>query len=199
MLSTDLVLAHVGIASLWLPIVLSAVAVFLLASVMWMVVGHHKNDWRKLGNEDAVMDAVRGQAPEGGAFVFPMGCSSENPKEFQTPEFQAKWAKGPTGYLYVRKPGPMTMTPMLVQSIVFYLVVSTLVAHLATAACHAGEARGYVFHFVLLASWMSYALGMIWGTIRSGMTWRHTLLCMVDCLVYAAATAGIFAWRWPAA
>jgi len=192
-------LLHIPLASLWLPIVLSAVAVFFLAGLAWMVVGHHAKDWVKLPNEDAVMDAIRGQAPEGGSFVFPMGCDPKNKQEWKTPEFQAKWAKGPSGYLSVRKPGPMTMGPMFVQSIVFYLVVSTLVAHLTTGAFHEGAQKWAVFHFVWLATWMTYAAGMMWGKIWAGQTWRHTLLCMVDHVVYAAATAAIFAWRWPTA
>ena len=93
----------------------------------------------------------------------------------------------------------MTMGPMLAQSLIFYLVVSTLVAHLTTGAFHEGANRWAVFHFVWLAAWMTYAGGMMWGKIWAGHTWRHTLLCMFDHVFYAAATAGIFAWRWPAA
>ena len=37
----------VGFWSLWLPIVLSAVAVFIVAFIAHMVVGHHKGDWKK--------------------------------------------------------------------------------------------------------------------------------------------------------
>ncbi|MSR46213.1 MAG: hypothetical protein EXS13_03965 [Planctomycetes bacterium] len=188
-------LAAVSLTSLWLPIALSSVAVFVLASLMWMVVGHHKKDWIKLPNEDAVMTALRGQCPEGGQYVFPV-C--DDPKEMCKPEFQAKYAQGPAGYLFVRKPAPFTMTPMLVQSMLFYLVVSTLVAWLATMALRDGVARGEVFHVVGLATWLAYAAGQIWQVIWIGTSWGHTLRCMFDCLLYAAATGGIFAWRWPA-
>jgi hypothetical protein len=191
-------LLHVALSSLWLPIVLSAVAVFFLAGLAWMVVGHHAKDWVKLPNQDAVMDVLRDQAPNGGQFVFP-GCDHKDRKSMNTPEFQAKFAKGPSGYLYIRKPGPFSMGPMFVQSILFYLVVTTLVAHLATATFHEGAPRAYVFHYVWLATWLAYAAGMTWSVIWAGHSWRHTLLCMLDHVVYAAATAGIFAWRWPAA
>ncbi len=116
-----------------------------------------------------------------------------------TPEFQAKYAQGPAGYVFVRKPAPFTMTPMLVQSIVFYLVVSTLVAWLTTMALPDGAGRGRVFHVVGLATWLAYAAGQTWSVIWIGTSWSHTLRCMFDCILYAAATAGIFAWRWPVA
>lgn len=189
-------LATISLASLWLPIVLSAVAVFVLASVMWMVVGHHAKDWVKLPAEDPVIEALRAQKIGAGQYVFP-GC--DHHKQMNTPEFQAKYAAGPSGYLYVKKPGPFSMGPMLLQSIVFYLVVSTLVAHLATAALPAGTPFKFVFHYVAIATWLAYAAGQTWAVIWSGHSWGHTLRCMFDCLVYAAATGALFAWRWPAA
>jgi len=36
---------------LWLPVVLSGVAVFFLSFLMWMVVGHHKSDFGKTPDE----------------------------------------------------------------------------------------------------------------------------------------------------
>ena len=49
----------VSIASLWLPIVLSAVAVFLASSVIHMFLGYHQNDYRALPDEAGIMDALR--------------------------------------------------------------------------------------------------------------------------------------------
>ena len=50
----------VSIVSLWLPIVLSAVAVFIASSVIWMVVQWHNSDWKKLPNEEAARNALKG-------------------------------------------------------------------------------------------------------------------------------------------
>ena len=44
--------------SLWLPILLSAVAVFLLSSVVHMVLPYHRSDYKKVPSEDAVMEKV---------------------------------------------------------------------------------------------------------------------------------------------
>ena len=47
------------IASLWLPILLSLVVVFLISSFIHMASPWHKGDYPKLANEEAVMDALR--------------------------------------------------------------------------------------------------------------------------------------------
>ncbi len=63
---------HVGILQLWLPILLSAVIVFVASSLIHMVLPFHKNDYRKLPDEDKVMDTLRsaGVTP-GPTYHFP--------------------------------------------------------------------------------------------------------------------------------
>ena len=45
----------VSIISLWLPILLSAVAVFIASSVIHMVLKYHNSDFKKIPAEDEVM------------------------------------------------------------------------------------------------------------------------------------------------
>ena len=49
----------VPLMSLLLPILLSAVVVFVLSSVIHMFLGYHANDLHKLPDEDAFADALR--------------------------------------------------------------------------------------------------------------------------------------------
>src|SRR6266508_4292959 len=49
----------VPVMSLWLPILLSAVIVFVASSVIHMVLPYHRGDFKKLPDEDSVMDAFR--------------------------------------------------------------------------------------------------------------------------------------------
>ena len=49
----------VSVMSLWLPIVVSAVLVFVVSSIIHMVLRYHRGDWRAMPNEDGVMEAVR--------------------------------------------------------------------------------------------------------------------------------------------
>ena len=51
----------VSLAALWMPIVLSAVVVFVASSLIHMLLGYHKNDWLTMPREDEVMAALVGQ------------------------------------------------------------------------------------------------------------------------------------------
>jgi len=48
----------VSIVSLWLPILLSAAAVFILSSIIHMVLKYHNNDFKALPSEEPVMDDI---------------------------------------------------------------------------------------------------------------------------------------------
>ena len=49
----------VPLTSLWAPIVLAAVVVFLVSSIIHMVLPYHRTDFGCLPAEDDVMDALR--------------------------------------------------------------------------------------------------------------------------------------------
>ena len=61
----------VPISSLWMPIVLSAVGVFVVSSISHMVLKLHKNDYAKLPDEDAVRAAMRSAGVRPGNYRFP--------------------------------------------------------------------------------------------------------------------------------
>ena len=52
-----------ALLSLWLPILLSAVVVFVISSLIHMVFKWHASDYNALANEDAVRDAIRAGNP----------------------------------------------------------------------------------------------------------------------------------------
>lgn len=49
----------VPIHALWLPILLSAVIVFVASSIIHMVIPFHKSDYRKVPDEPKVLDSLR--------------------------------------------------------------------------------------------------------------------------------------------
>src|SRR6266851_761527 len=61
----------VPITALWMPILLSAVIVFVASSILHMVLPYHKSDYRKLPDEDKVVDALRaaGVVPAMGKYL----------------------------------------------------------------------------------------------------------------------------------
>ena len=52
-----------SLGALWLPIVLSAVLVFVVSSIIHMVLRYHNSDYGRLPNEDAVRAALRAGSP----------------------------------------------------------------------------------------------------------------------------------------
>jgi hypothetical protein len=88
----------VPIHTLWLPILLSAVIVFVASSILHMLLPIHKNDYRKLPSEEKVLDAMRaaGVTP-GREYRFPF-CSM---KEMKDPATIDKFKSGPVGVLTI--------------------------------------------------------------------------------------------------
>src|SRR5437867_12191205 len=80
-----------GLAALWLPILLSAVIVFVLSSVIHTVLPWHKSDYPKLPNEDRVLDALRPLAIPPGDYMMPGAYSRE---EMGAPQFVEEFKEG---------------------------------------------------------------------------------------------------------
>lgn len=184
------------IADLWLPIILSAVAVFIVSSILHMVIPIHKNDVKKLDNEDAVLDAMRSAGVKPGAYMFP-GC--HDMKEMGTEEFKAKLEKGPVGWLTVMPAGGFNMGKSLTQWFIFLLIVSFFTAYVASHSLAAGAGYLHAFQITGATAFMAYALGQAHESIWKGVSWGVTAKFMIDGLIYALVTAGFFGWMWPAA
>jgi hypothetical protein len=59
----------VSLAALWLPILLSAVIVFIASSIMHTVLPYHRGDYRGLPDEDNLLASLRGAGLTRG-FIF---------------------------------------------------------------------------------------------------------------------------------
>ena len=82
----------VPLTDLWLPILLSAVAVFLASNVMHLVLPHHRSDYGPLPKEAEVMDALRRFAIPPGDYMMPRAADMA---EMKSPAFKEKWKRGP--------------------------------------------------------------------------------------------------------
>ena len=67
----------VPIPSLLLPILLSAVVVFLLSALFHMILPIHRNDFKKVPKEDEVMEALRRLNIPPGDYMLPCARSME--------------------------------------------------------------------------------------------------------------------------
>ena len=62
----------VSLTALWLPILASAIGVFVVSSVLHMVLTYHRTDYSKLANEDEILENLRTQGVEPGEYAFPV-------------------------------------------------------------------------------------------------------------------------------
>ena len=184
----------VYLPELWMPIVLSAVLVFVVSSILHMVLPFHKSDYRKLPDEEKVMDALRaaGVTP-GPAYHFPH-CEH---KDMKSPEMTEKFKKGPIGLLTMFPSGPPAMGKFLGMWFLYCLLVAVFTAYLTGRTVAPGTVYLAVFRVAGTVAFMGYGLGHFVDSVWKGQTWGVTFKHMFDGLVYALLTAGTFGWLWP--
>lgn len=182
------------LSALWLPIVVSAVLVFLASSVIHMLSPWHKSDYPRLANEDAVMDALRPLAIPPGDYVVPR---PETREEMSTPAFLEKMQRGPVVAMTVMPSGQMSMGRNLSLWFVYLIVVSLFAAYVASRAVPAGAPYLDVFRFTGVSAFLAYSLALWQMSIWYHRGWSITLKATADGLLYALLTAGVFGWLWP--
>jgi hypothetical protein len=184
----------VTLGSLLVPIVLSAVLVFLASSIIHMVLKYHNKDYTPLPNEDAVRAAMRAGNPPPGQYIIPY-CSDM--KAMEKPEVKQKYIDGPVGVLNLMRPGVPKMGTYLSQWFVFILVVAFFIAYIATHSIPAGARYLEVFRVVGAVGFLAYAAGQLPAAIWMGKPWKVAWKEAFDGLVYGLVTAGTFGWLWP--
>ncbi|MCP4897023.1 MAG: hypothetical protein GY906_08615 [bacterium] len=184
----------VSLTALWLPILLSAVAVFIVSSVLHMVLSYHKNDYVKLPKEAEVLDGLRNAGVVPGAYYFP--CPDDH-KEMGSPEMLERYTTGPVGIMTVLPNRPPMMPKHLAMWFVHSLVVSFFLAYVASRTLAAGSDYLAVFRVVGAVGFLAYSAAHASDSIWKGQAWSTTTKHIVDGLAYALVTAGAFAWLWP--
>jgi hypothetical protein len=184
----------VSITSLWLPILLSAVAVFIISSIIHMFLGYHNSDLKKLSNEDQAMDEVGKLNIPPGDYFMPYTTSN---KERNTQEFKDKMNKGPVVIMTVFPAGQMSMVSNLIQWFLYSVLVGIFAAYIAGRALEPGTHYLSVIRFAGCTAFAGYSLALMQQSIWFKKKWSATLKSMFDGLIYALFTGGIFGWLWP--
>jgi hypothetical protein len=185
----------VPMLDLWLPIVVSAVLVFVVSSVVHMALPLHKKDFQKLPNEDQVLSSLRTHGIPPGQYMFPCAGSM---KEMGSPEMLAKLKQGPVGNMIVRPSGTFSMGASLLQWFVLSLVISACAGYVAGLALPSGTDLMLVFRVTSTVALVGYAVSHATDSIWKGLSWSVTAKFFIDGLAYALVTGGTFAWMWPA-
>lgn len=184
----------VSIVSLWLPILVAAVLVFVASFVLHMLLPFHRSDYRPVPSEDAVMDALRPFSVAPGDYMVP--CPG-GPQAHRSPDFIAKLKKGPVVFMTVLPPGGTGMGGRLVNWFVFCVIVGVLAAYVTSRALSAGAPYLEVFRFAGTVAFIAYAVAQWENTIWYNRAWTRTAKDTIDGLIYGMLTGGAFGWLWP--
>ena len=184
----------VSLTALWIPILLSAVLVFVVSSIIHMASPWHKNDYPRIPNEDAVRSALRPLNIPPGSYMVPRPA---NPKEMGSPEFADKMKTGPVLMLQVMPTGMTPMTKNLINWFMYLIVIGVFAAYLTSRAVGPGTNYLTVFRFVGTTAFMGFALALWQMTIWYRRSWVITMKSTIDGLIYACLMGGVFGWLWP--
>jgi hypothetical protein len=180
--------------SLWLPILVSTIALFISSFLSWMVLQLHIKDWIKIDDEEKLMVAIGEMNIPDGNYMFPGANSGQ---EMNSPEHQEKFKTGPRGILQML-PEP-TLGINLGLTMLYFLACNATFAYLASFALQSGTADTdfiTVFRFVATIALLTFSASMLQHAIwfRNRVTGH-----VIESIAYALIAGVIFATLWPAA
>jgi hypothetical protein len=182
--------------SLWLPVLLSAAAVWIISALVWTVLPHHKSDFRPVPGEDRVREALQAAKSAPGCYIVPFWAERDKAK---CAEVEKKAAEGPVGMITLGRPGVPKMAGRMIASGVYYVVVSFIVGYVARHTLNFGTDWHTVMRITGATAVASYTVALIPDSIWFWRPWSWTIKSVVDGIVYGIVTGAIFALFWPAA
>jgi hypothetical protein len=184
----------VSLTSVLVPILASAVIVFLASSVLHMMLTYHFSDVAGVPNEAGVMAALRPFNIPPGDYMIPRAASM---KESRDPAFLDKLKQGPVAIMTVLPTGPFNMGKSLAQWFVYCLVIALFAGYVASRTLGPGAEYLSVFRVVGTVAFIGFAGGLWQDSIWWSRKWSTTLKSTFDALVYGLLMGGTFGWLWP--
>jgi hypothetical protein len=182
------------LSALWLPILLSAVFVFVASSIIHMAPLWHKTDYPKMPREAEVIAALQPLGIPPGDYMVPR-CSGRD--EMKSPEFQEKLKKGPVMVATVMPNGMMSMGRSLALWFVYLLVVEIFAAYIAGRAIAPPTTFRRAFRFTGAVSFIGYVLALWQLTIWYRRAFSAAVKETIDGVIYAVIAGATFGWLWP--
>lgn len=186
---------QVGLLELWLPMLLSAVLVFVVSWVFHVLLPIHRSDHVRLPGEDTILSVMRDQKVGPGTYFFPY-C--KDLKGLSSDEMQEKFKRGPVGIMTVLPPGPPAMGRNLALWFLFALLIAFVSAYVAAVALPRGADYLLVHRVAGSVAITGFAASYISDSIWKGQRWSVTLKFVIEGIVYGMLTGGTFGWLWPA-
>lgn len=184
----------IPLSELWLPILISAVLVFLASSLIHMLLTYHRSDFGPLPDEERAMEVLGALNIPPGEYAVPYAAT---PKEMGEPAYTDRMERGPVAFLNVRPSGMEGMGKYLAQWFVYCLIVGIFAAYIAGRALGPGAEYLEVFRFAGTTAFAAYALALWQESIWYKRAWSTTFKNTFDGLIYALLTGGVFGWLWP--
>lgn len=207
------------LTNLWLPILLSGVAVWFASALAWMAIGHHKKDRDPIpgasgphGGEQELMDAITRLNLAPGNYGFPDFNQHDHlPRKERMEKLKALYDRRPYGTLRVW--GEMNMGVNMLLTFLFYLFTSAVIAYLGWATLpHGTESStivgvganttgtatfAHVFQVIGTAGILAYCFASFPGDVWFQKKKRAMLMDAIDGVIFGLITAAIFAYFWP--
>jgi hypothetical protein len=180
-----------ALVHVWLPVVVSAIALFFASFLAWAVLPHHKPDFRKWPDEERLLAFLRDSRAEPGQYVFPM-MGHGRPDS----EATRRYAEGPWG-LITLWPGAPGLAANMAKTVALFLVVNVVIAYVAAQALPPGAGFSEVFRFVAPVAVLTYTAGGVLNEIWFTKPLRAKLMDALDGLVYGLINGALFGWLWP--
>ena len=180
--------------SLWLPVLVSGAAVLIASAVAWMVLPHHRSDFKGLADETPVADALRKQALPPGEYRVPY-CADM--KQMKDPAFLKKFDDGPVALIVLAKSERPAMGKSLVLYLAYTIFVSFVVGYVLRHTLQVGSTGGEIFRLAGTVAIAAYGIAWIPESIWMGRPWPHTMKNVVDAVAYGLITGAIFCSLWP--
>lgn len=181
--------------SLWLPVVVSAVVVWLLSAVLHMALKYHKADYKRLPGEEAVAAAMREDSPPPGFYAMPYVL---DPAELKDPAVAERYERGPVAFVTVLPNGPPSMGKSLGLWFAFCLLVSFTAAYVVRHCFLPGADAIAVLRISGTVAFVGYGYGAFQDSIWKAIPWSNSLRALLDAAIYSLVTAFVFLWLWPA-
>ncbi len=174
--------------TLWLPILLSTVAIFFASFLSWMIFQLHEKDWKLMPQQDKFINAVGSLNLPEGNYMFP-NCAT--PKERNSPEFQQRYTNGPRGVLQIFP--VVNMGKNLALTMLFFFVCNATFAYLASFSLDSSAGFVTVFRFVATIALLTFAASIVQHAI-----WFRVRIVghLVEAVAYALIAGAIFAVCW---
>jgi hypothetical protein len=182
--------------SLWLPVVVSAVAVFVVSSIVHMVLRYHRADYKGLPDEDSVAAALRKDKPAPGVYFIPHCLDMAQLKD---PAIRKKFEDGPVAILTLRPNGQPSMGKSLVQWFLLCFLVSFVTAYIARHTLNSASDGLAVLRITGTVAFVAYGFGYLQDSIWKSIPWSNSLRGIFDAVLYGLTTGLVFRLLWPGA